>query len=118
MTVVDLATKLASFTDVWTPKIIGMVDDYHVYVAKLEGDFVWHAHDTGDELFLVLEGELEMYFRDRTERAGPGQMLIVPKDVEHKPQSAGCSVLIMEKANTDHSGGVDTPLRQEHHERI
>jgi len=74
---VNIADKFASFDTHWDPKVIGEIDDFEVKLVKLEGDFVWHKHDDEDEMFFVVEGKLEMAFRDRTVTLGPGEMIIV-----------------------------------------
>ncbi len=119
MKAVDLKEKLSLFSDTWSPKIIADMDDYHIKLAKLEGDFVFHAHDDQDELFIVLEGRLRMDFRDCQQWVEEGQMIVVPKGVEHKPYAPdGCSVMFIGKADTDHTGGVDDPRRKETFEKI
>ncbi|MHC4823388.1 MAG: cupin domain-containing protein [Planctomycetota bacterium] len=107
MNTIDLQQKLSLFDAKWTPKIIGALNGQEVKLAKLEGEFVWHAHAEEDELFLVLEGELILRFRDREEVLGVGQMLIVPRGVEHQPYAPkGASVLLFEPASTAHTGEV------------
>ncbi len=75
---VNLSDKLASFSDHWAPRIVARYNDHEVRVVKVEGEFIWHKHDDTDELFLVLEGELDLEFRDRTVTLGPGELLVVP----------------------------------------
>ena len=119
MNKVNLADKFALFSDQWTPKLIGEMDDYHVKLAKIEGDFVWHAHDDEDELFLVIAGRFRMDYRDCQQWVETGEMIVVPKGVEHKPFAPEeCSVLLIEKASVDHTGGVDDPRRVENPERL
>ena len=119
MDVVNIAKKLSSFSDHWSPKLVGEMDGYHVKLAKLQGDFVWHAHAGEDEFFYVLEGRFRMDYRDRQVWVEKGEMVIVPKGVEHKPYAPDeCSVMLIEKATTDHTGGVDDPRRVENPERI
>ncbi len=119
MDVINIKQKLGLFSDTWTPKIISNVDGHQVYLAKLEGDFIWHQHDDQDEMFLVVDGTLNIEFRDKSVTLQAGEMIVVPKGVEHRPHSAnGCSVMIIEDAGTDHTGGIDDPLRKENHDRI
>lgn len=119
MDAIRLKDKLNLFEERWTPKIVASLDDNHVYVAKLEGDFIWHSHDKQDEMFLVLDGRLKIEFRDKEVWLEEGDMIVVPKGMEHRPQAPEpCSVLIIEKADTEHTGGIDDPLRKENHERI
>jgi len=83
---VNLAEKFGRFDEQWSPKIVAALDDYHVKLAKIEGEFVWHRHDEEDELFLVVEGRLRMRFRDRDDVVlGPGELVVVPRGVEHLP---------------------------------
>jgi|SRR5687767_1325753 len=110
-----LAQKLRQLTEFWSPRIIGDVNDCQVKLARLQGEFVWHAHDLEDELFLVIEGRLAIELRDGVVELGPGEMLIVPRGVEHRPVAAqACSVLLFEPASTLNTGdapGERTILR-------
>ena len=85
MEVVNLEDKFARFSEHWSPKILARLNDYHVKAVKLRGEFVWHKHDTTDELFLVTAGRLTIRFRDREVELGPGELVVVPKGVEHQP---------------------------------
>ena len=82
---VNLAEKLGSFSDHWAPRIVARYNDHEVRLVKVEGEFIWHQHDDTDELFLILEGELDMEFRDRTVTLGPGELIVVAKATEHRP---------------------------------
>ncbi len=82
---VDLARAFASFQERWSPRIAGAVNDFHVKLVKLEGEFVWHSHEREDELFLVVKGRLVMRLRTGDVELEPGQFLIVPHGVEHCP---------------------------------
>ena len=110
--VVDLDAKLAQFTDQWSPKVVGRLNDYEIKVVKLAGEFVWHSHPDTDELFLVLHGHLDIKMRDRTVSLGPGQFFVVPRGVEHCPVSVGevHAVLIEPTGvvNTGDAGGPRT----------
>ena len=102
---INLAEKFAAFTEQWTPKIVGEIDDYDIKLARIEGEFIWHAHADADELFLVIEGELSMELRDRTVTLAPGEIFVVPKGVEHKPVAAGeCKILMLERKGTVNTG--------------
>ncbi len=119
MDVINLKEKLGLFKDTWTPKAISKVDGHQIYLAKLEGDFIWHSHAEQDEMFLVIEGTLHLEFRDKQVTLKAGEMLVVPKGVEHRPHTAeGCSVMIIEDANTEHTGGIESDLRKENHDWI
>jgi len=105
--VVNLAERLGSIAERWSPKIVGQVNDVHVKLVKLEGEFVWHAHEAEDEMFLVLSGRLRMRFRDRELIAGPGEFLIVPRGVEHCPVAdEEVHVLLVEPATTVNTGSA------------
>jgi mannose-6-phosphate isomerase-like protein (cupin superfamily) len=102
---IDLATALASFDDLWSPRIVTAVNDYDVRIAKVMGEHVWHVHDHTDEFFLVLDGELRISLRDNgSERAvalPTGSVFVVPRGVEHRPTSdSGASILMFEPTGT------------------
>ena len=102
---INLSDKLRRFSDQWSPKIIAGFDGFQFKLAKLQGEFVWHSHPDSDEAFLVLDGELQIDFRDGSETLGPGEMLIVPQGVEHKPKAESeCSVMILVRAGTVNTG--------------
>ena len=82
---VNIPEKLDGFSDHWAPRIIARYNDHEVRLVKVEGEFIWHSHDDTDELFLILDGELDMEFRDRTVPLGPGDLIVVPKGTEHRP---------------------------------
>ncbi|SHL79663.1 cupin domain-containing protein [Actinacidiphila paucisporea] len=100
-----LAAALASFDDLWSPRIVTRVNDYDVRVAKVAGEHVWHVHDNTDEFFLVLEGELEIALREpageRTVLLPRGSVFTVPRGTEHRPSSpSGASILLLEPTGT------------------
>jgi mannose-6-phosphate isomerase-like protein (cupin superfamily) len=104
---VNLAEKLAQFTELFSPRIVGELNGQHVKLVKVVGDFIWHHHEHEDELFLVLDGHLDMHFRDRIVGLGVGEFVIVPRGVEHKPSSpSGAHVLLFEPAETLNTGNV------------
>ncbi|SDU35485.1 cupin domain-containing protein [Jiangella alkaliphila] len=114
---INLDAALASFDDLWSPRIVTRINDYDVRIAKVVGEFVWHAHDDTDEFFLVLDGELTIALRPSAD--GPesavtlhrGDVYVVPRGTEHRPTSAGgASILMFEPTGTvnvgDHEGDV------------
>ena len=104
---VNLARAFATFSDLWSPKIAGAINDSHVKLAKLKGEFVWHRHEREDELFLVVKGRLLIRFRDREVGLDEGEFLIVPRGVEHLPVAQEeCHVLLLEPASTVNTGNV------------
>ncbi|MCK8523809.1 cupin domain-containing protein [Aquimarina sp. D1M17] len=111
MEAININEKLSKFDKQWHPHRIAMVDDNQVYLAKLSGDFIWHKHDDEDELFQVIKGTLHMKFRDKTVTVNPGELIVVPKGVEHCPstkEGEEVHVLLFEKASTKHTGEVES----------
>jgi len=106
---VNLAQALSRFDERWSPRIVGELNGQHVKLAKLEGAFVWHHHEREDELFLVLEGRLEMQLEGHDSvYLDPGELCIVPRGLEHRPVAHGqVHVLLFEPAGTLNTGNVD-----------
>ena len=110
---INIMKKFSLFENKWTPKIIGELNNQHVKVCKLKDDFVWHSHKNEDELFMVFKGTLLMEFRDgRIVKVKQGEILIVPKGVEHRPHTNGDIVfnLLFEPKTTLHTGDVENEL--------
>jgi len=106
---INLNEKFSLFEKIWTPHIIGELNGQYVKLCKLKGDFVWHSHEHEDELFLVIKGTLMMDFRDgRTVEVKEGEIIIVPKGVEHRPYTNGDVVLnlLFEPKETKHTGDI------------
>ena len=104
---VNLAERLALFSEHWSPKIVAELNGQQVKVVKLQGEFVWHHHEKEDELFLVLEGRLRMQFRGREVALGPGELIVVPRGVEHRPCADGeVHILLFEPSSTLNTGDV------------
>lgn len=101
---VNLHEALASFDDVYDPRIVARMNDYDVRIAHAAGEHVWHTHTDTDEFFLVLDGRFDIELRDRTVSLGPGDVFVVPKGVEHKPSSPGGSILMFEPSGTATTG--------------
>jgi mannose-6-phosphate isomerase-like protein (cupin superfamily) len=109
-TTVNIAEKFSLFQSQWTPHIIGELNGQQVKLAKIANEFVWHSHENEDELFLIFKGTLYMEFRDRTEVVKEGEMIIVPKGVEHNPRTKDGEevwVMLFEPAATLHTGAVE-----------
>lgn len=105
MNTIDLDSKLELFDDHWSPRIVAALNGQQVKLAKFKGAFDWHAHADEDEMFLVLKGSFTMEFRDRSETLGPGQMIVVPKGVEHRPiADEECAVMLVEPAGLLNTG--------------
>ncbi len=113
MQVVNIFEKFGLFTETWTPKIIGELNGQQVKLARLKGEFVWHSHADEDEMFYIVQGQLEIQFRDKTVTLNPGEMIVIPRGVEHNPVAKE-EVLIMlfEPAQTKHTGDVVHELTQ------
>jgi mannose-6-phosphate isomerase-like protein (cupin superfamily) len=104
---IDLNAKFSLFTDLWSPKVIGKMNDYLVKLGKVQGDFVWHQHAETDELFIVNKGELRIDFKDGSVTLLPGQMYIVPRGVEHRPHAEQeCEIILFEPETTVNTGDV------------
>jgi len=102
---VNLKDKLAQFDTHWDPKIVGELNGQHVKLVKFQGDFVWHSHESEDELFMVVAGSFDMLFRDRSVTLEEGEFLIVPRGVEHCPSAQHeVQVLLFEPASTVNTG--------------
>ena len=117
---VNLKNKLQLFSDYWSPKVVGDLNDHHIKLAKLRGDFVWHKHDDEDEMFLVLQGDLEMHYENRIERLTKGEFVIVPKGIMHKPiAKEEVHVLLIEPKSTLNTGdSTESPLTKKDLERL
>ena len=101
----NIAGKLATFDSLWDPKIVAELNGQHVKLAKIQGSFVWHAHEEEDELFFVVKGRMRLEFRDRTEELGEGDMIVVPRGVEHRPVAEEeTHILMFEPATTVNTG--------------
>ncbi|TMJ08285.1 MAG: cupin domain-containing protein [Bacillati bacterium ANGP1] len=105
---VNLKEKFSLFEDVWSPKIIGELNDSYVKVVKFRGEFVWHHHEREDELFLVVQGRMRMQFRTGDRDIGPGELIIVPRGVEHCPLALteDVHVVLLEPKTTVNTGNV------------
>ena len=107
---VNIPDKLASFSDHWAPKVIADYNGNDVCLVRVEGEFVWHSHEDTDDLFLVLDGELDIELRDRTITLGPGELFVVPRGVEHRPcaRRGEVKLLLMEPKGTPNTGDEAT----------
>lgn len=107
--VVNLAQKLSLFTEHWSPKIVGELNDFYVKLVKFQGEFVWHHHDDEDEMFLVVKGRLQMRFRDKDLWLNEGEFVIVPRGVEHMPVAPEeVHVVLFEPKSTLNTGNVES----------
>lgn len=110
----NLAEKLATFSDHWHPRIITSYNDNDVMVVKVLGEFTWHKHDDTDDFFLVLKGSLDIQLRDRTVTLGPGELFVVPKGVEHRPVAKEeVHLLLIEPRGTPNTGDPATAVTKQ-----
>jgi mannose-6-phosphate isomerase-like protein (cupin superfamily) len=106
--VVDLREKLASFDEHWVPKVVAELNGQYVKVAKFQGQYVWHHHEREDELFLVVKGRLRIRLRDRAVELREGELFVVPRGVEHRPEAdEEVECVLFEPASTRNTGNVD-----------
>jgi mannose-6-phosphate isomerase-like protein (cupin superfamily) len=109
MSAVDLAAKLATFSEHWQPRTVTQYNGNDVMVVKVQGEFTWHQHDDTDDFFLVLKGHLRIELRDRNVELGPGELFVVPRGVEHRPVAAEeVHLLLIEPTGTPNTGNPAT----------
>ena len=108
---INLYEKLRKFSEYWSAKIIAKLNDYLLKLVKVQGEFVWHDHPETDEVFIVVNGQLEILFRDGKVLLNEGEMFVVPKGVEHKPAAESeCHILLIEPAGVVNTGDVKDVL--------
>ncbi len=116
---INLTEKFDLFSEHWTPKIVAELNGQHVKIAKLLGEFEWHQHENEDELFWIVKGNLLVHFRDKTVELSPGEILIIPKGVEHKPEAPEEVHLVMfEPVGTVNTGESESDRTVAQPERI
>jgi mannose-6-phosphate isomerase-like protein (cupin superfamily) len=116
---INLVDKFSCFTDQWSPKIVADLNDSHVKLAKVQGEFVWHAHAEEDELFMVMKGELTIELRDGRIMLGPGELVVIPRGVEHRPVAVEeVHLLLVEPKGIRHTGDVITARTVHEYARI
>lgn len=109
MSKINLAEKLSTFSDHYSPRTVGQFNGHDLMVVKLKGPFVWHVHEDTDDFFLVLKGRLRIELRDRTVELGPGELFVVPKGVEHRPVAdEEVHLLLIEPTGTPNTGDYKT----------
>ena len=114
MNKINLQEKFSVFTELWTPKIIEELNDYQIKLVKIQGEFIWHNHTDTDELFLVIEGTMQIEFEDNTMTLNAGEMCVVPKGVRHKPKAENeCKVMLIEPRGVINTGDSEGELTAE-----
>ena len=105
---VNISEKLALIHEHWRPKVAAELNGQEVKLVKIQGEFIWHQHDAEDEMFLVVKGRLRMEFRDRAVILGPGELIVVPHGVEHRPVAEQeVEMMLFEPAGTRNTGNVN-----------
>ena len=119
VTKINLVEKLTRFDDRWNPRIIADLNDSDVKLVKVQGEFVWHHHADEDELFFLLRGTLTIELRDGAVTLGPGEMVVIPKGLEHRPVAAEeVHLMLIEPKSTRHTGDVESELTVHEYSRI
>ena len=114
MTPINLAAKLASFTETFSPKIVGQFNGHDLMVVKIHGDFVWHSHPDTDDFFMVLAGQLFIDLPDQTLTLNPGEVFVVPQGMQHRPRATiETHVLLIEPKGTPNTGDAATAVVKE-----
>ena len=109
MKAINLAEKLATFSDYWQPRTVGQFNGHDLMVAKVKGEFNWHKHESTDDLFLVLKGRITIQMRDGDVTLGPGELFVVPEGVEHRPiAEEEAHILLIEPCGTPNTGNAET----------
>ena len=116
---VAIEAQFARLTDYFSPKVIGRVNDQFVKIAKLKGEFVWHSHEEEDELFLVVRGRLRIQLEDGEVTLGPGELVVMPRGVRHRPiADEECWIVLIETVTTKHTGDLQTTLTRSIEEQL
>jgi len=114
MNKINIADKLALFSDYWNPRIVGELNGQYIKLAKFKGEFIWHKHDNEDEMFWVLKGNLKIEFRDKIVEVGENEFIIIPKGTEHKPVAENeVSVMLFEPKSTLNTGDKKNGITRE-----
>ena len=108
---INFKEKMSKFSDYWSPKVVAEMNEYQFKMVKIKDDFEWHSHDDTDEVFIVLKGDMNINFRDQVIKLSEGEMLVVPKGVEHKPYAdEECEVMIVEPRGVINTGNFKGDL--------
>ena len=116
---VNLAEKLATFSDYFNPRIVGELNGQEVKLVKFQGEFIWHHHDHEDELFYVVKGSFDMHTRDKVVTVNAGEFLIMPRGIEHKPVATEeVEIMLFEPATTLNTGNIENEMTVKNLEKI
>ena len=116
---INILSKYNEFESTWSPHSIAELNNQQVLLVKIKGEFVWHSHKNEDELFYVIKGKLNMEYRDKTLEVLPGEMIVVPKGVEHRPSAEiETWILLFEPISTKHTGEVKSDITKDYYPKI
>ena len=116
---INLNEKFDLFSERWSPKVVGQLNQYDIRIAKIIGEFVWHSHDDTDEFFLIVKGQMQMRLRDKTIDLKEGEIFVVPRGIEHQPfAEEECHILMLEPQGTLNTGAVTSDRTVHDLERI
>lgn len=119
MQVVNIKDKFSQFSDHWNPRIIGQLNGQDVKIAKVKGEFIWHNHSNEDELFYIIKGSLKIDFEDGMRTINEGEMIIIPRGVEHKPiAEEEVWIMLFEPQSTKHTGEVESDMTVKTFEKL
>lgn len=119
MKVINLEEKFSQFSDHWNPRIIGELNGQNVKIAKVQGEFVWHNHTNEDELFYIIKGSLKIDFEDGERKINAGEMIIIPKGIEHKPiAEEEVWIMLFEPQSIKHTGNIEHELTVKEYKKI
>ena len=119
MNVISIEEKFGQFSDHWHPHVVADLNGQQVKLAKVQGEFIWHSHEAEDELFYVVKGQLHIEFRDHTATINTGEMLVVPRGIEHRPYASEETwIMLVEPQATRHTGAVEHDLTRHDQPRI
>jgi len=108
---INFESKFACFSDNWAPRVIAELNDYQFKLVRAKGEFVWHSHQEADEAFIIIDGVLEIEFRNSSIMLNPGEMFVVPKGVEHRPIARDdCKIMLLEPKNVTNTGDAGGEL--------
>jgi mannose-6-phosphate isomerase-like protein (cupin superfamily) len=108
---INIKSKLKTFSDLWSPKVIAEMNDYQFKLVKIKDDFIWHSHEDTDEVFIVLEGSMHIEFNDETVKLSEGELLVVPKGTKHRPFAhEEATIMLVEPRGVINTGDTNSDL--------
>ena len=108
---INIKSKLKTFSDLWSPKVIAEMNDYQLKLVKIKDDFIWHSHEDTDEVFIVLEGSMHIEFNDETVKLSEGELLVVPKGTKHRPFAhEEAAIMLIEPRGVINTGDTNSDL--------